>query len=168
MTTAPIIRKIRPLAAVSIAIALAACAADAPEAAATPAPVTTDTAAPVDLAEAAVPETGASATEAEAGPEGQMMETWVVAAQAGGGLHALAEACDDYSAGELEKMKAEQKQAVVDAGGDPEQFETVFASSYDQARQKIVSVPKAELAKECASAQQMKAMAEKMEQQGQP
>ncbi|WP_407353391.1 hypothetical protein [Luteimonas sp. R10] len=157
----PTMCRLSAVVSLAVAIALAACAAEAPEAAATPAPVAADPTAPVDPTEAAAPET-------EASPQGQAMETWVVAAQAGGALHALAEACDDYSAGELQRMKAEQEQAVVAAGGDPDRFETVFASSYGQAKQKIASVTKAELAKECAAAQQMKAMAEQMGQQNQP
>lgn len=168
MSRRPTLTMYRLFASVSIVLALTACTAEAPEAAATPAPVAIDTTVPVDPTEAAAPETDASAPEMDAAPQGQMMETWIVTAQAGGGLHALAEACGDYSAGELEKMKAEQKQAVVDGGGDPGQFDAVFASSYDQAKQKIASVSKVELAGECELAQQMKAMAAQTGQQGQP
>lgn len=71
-------------------------------------------------------------------------------AKMGGGMHALAEACQHYKASELVRMKQEQKQESIAAGVSAAEFETLFQAGYNDARTKLSRGTPAQKKQACA------------------
>lgn len=76
----------------------------------------------------------------------------------GGGMHALAEACGGYSAAELDRMKAEQRDQAIQAGASGADFDAGFAKGHAEASAKIANASAQEREKSCAQAAQLRQM----------
>lgn len=84
----------------------------------------------------------------------QEKENMVKIAEMGGGMHAIAEECGDYTAAQLKDMKAGQQSASAAGGLSAAEFETVFTKSYEATKVKIAA----------GTASQKKAMCEQANQ----
>lgn len=78
-------------------------------------------------------------------------------AELGGGMHAAARACGDYTDEQLRDMKQQQKADALAAGLPASTFETVFQAAYDKARGKLAAATPAQKAQAC---QQVRALAD--------
>ena len=74
-----------------------------------------------------------------------------------GQMHAAAEFCGDYTATQLDEMKAQQKAASAGMGVASAEFDTVFSSAYDGAKKKLAQLSAAEKEKTCAELKAMSA-----------
>ena len=100
-------------------------------------------------------------------PDGRMAP-WSLGVQVGATLQALAEACGQHDAAELEQMRDRQRTAVVADGVDAERFDAVWTWAYRQARQKITMQPPEELERGCQSMHKLQQDAERMDAMMQP
>lgn len=70
-------------------------------------------------------------------------------AEFGGLMHATAQACGDYSAAELEKMKAQQKTETMRQGVSAGDFESNFKKGFNAGVAKLKNMSAADKAKTC-------------------
>lgn len=74
---------------------------------------------------------------------------------AGATMQAVAEACDHYSADELEGIRAQQRAATAAMGVSGEQFDEMFDAGYKAARTKIAAASPAERSQMCEKMKKM-------------
>ena len=154
------------IAAATLGVLLSACGKqDAAQQPATDAPAAS-TAQP---AGDTPPAPDASGEEAPIEFTGDDMQRQMVemAASAGGGMQALAEACghSDGHRGEIKTLDAAQRKAMTDLGIEPEYFRQRFNAFYREARPKIAALSKAELDSQCNELQQMIDAGERMQRE---
>lgn len=92
----------------------------------------------------------ALALPASAQADDVMRDNMKQIARMGGGMHALAEACQHYKAGDLARMKQEQKRESIAAGLGAAEFDTLFQAGYTDARTKLSRGTPAQKEKACA------------------
>lgn len=110
----------------------------------------------VGAADAAEASYAHEAREAPSASPGDPMAAQLAAF--GGGMHALAEACGGYSAAELDRMKAEQREQAVQGGASGADFDAGFAKGHAEASAKIANASAQEREKSCAQAAQLRQM----------
>lgn len=71
-----------------------------------------------------------------------------------GAMHSTAEACGDYSAAQLAKMKTEQKTMYAQQGLDSKSFNEAFAKGASDGRKRWASMSKAEQVAACKDIKQ--------------
>lgn len=76
----------------------------------------------------------------------------------GGQMHALAELCGDYSAAELTRIKADQKEQAALNGISGADFEKIFKTGYDEGAKALASAPAAQKQQACQQARALQNM----------
>src|SRR5699024_6096086 len=114
-----------------LALALAACGGEAPDDGPVPFPAApaAGEAAPPPAEAAPVPDPDAAMAQAPTDAHG-MPEPWAIAAQMGGSLQALGEACGMEGEGGLENMDADARREIEALGTDMEAFEALWKQTH--------------------------------------
>lgn len=174
VSNAPLHRHFLLPLSVALALALAACAGGGPDDERAP-PAASDVAA--DAAEDAAHDDAHAPDGAQppevTGEDGAGMapgepvdpQMWMAAAQMGGSLQALVEACGRDGGAGLAEMPADARSRLEAMGTDMAQFESVWNQAQAEAKREIDAGSPAQLAEACGQLEQMEAMAEQMEAQ---
>ncbi|NZA24977.1 hypothetical protein H0E84_01135 [Luteimonas sp. SJ-92] len=85
--------------------------------------------------------------------------TWASAAQIGGSMFALAEACDHPSVDDPVTARAEQRRASETLGVDPDDFMAVLDWAHAQAGRQLDGASAAQLEESCKELRELEAMA---------
>lgn len=140
------------------ALAVLACSREAPSDTAAP---SVPEPAPVPAIEDAGVASGPDAPLPEAAfDEYGNPQMWAMAAQMGGALQALSEACGSDTGAGVDDMEPQARRDLEAMGADMRAFEAVWNQAHAQSRREIAAGSRTQLAEACEELRQMEAMAE--------